>query len=84
MGAKILIVDDEPGILAAYSRILRQEFDVDTAEGGEPGLQAVRDHGPYAAVISDMRMPGMSGSQFLARVRQAAPDTVRMLIDWSR
>jgi FixJ family two-component response regulator len=78
--AKILLVDDEPEILAGYARTLRHDFEVDTAEGGELGLVALRDRGPYAAIISDMRMPGMSGAQFLGRARQTAPDTVRMLL----
>jgi ActR/RegA family two-component response regulator len=80
MPAKILLVDDEPAVLAAYERSLRREFEVETANGGELGLKAIRERGPYATVISDMRMPGMSGAQFLAQVRQAAPDTVRMLL----
>ncbi len=80
MPAKILLVDDEPAVLAAYERSLRKEFEVDTAIGGELGLKAIRERGPYATVVSDMRMPGMSGAQFLAQARQAAPDTVRMLL----
>jgi CheY-like chemotaxis protein len=40
----------------------------------------MQEGGPYAVVISDMRMPGMSGSEFLARARRQAPDTVRMLL----
>ena len=87
MPAKILLVDDEPAVLAAYERSLRKDFEVDTAIGGELGLKAIREHGPYATVISDMRMPGMSGTQFLTQARQAAPDTVRMLLtgytDWA-
>jgi FixJ family two-component response regulator len=80
MPAKILLVDDEPAVLAGYERTLHREFQVDTAVGGELGLQAILRSGPYAVVISDMRMPGMSGSQFLAKVRKSAPDTVRMLL----
>ena len=53
---------------------------VDTALGGEAGLAAIQDRGPYSVVISDMRMPGMDGMQFLTRVQQAAPETVRMLL----
>jgi response regulator RpfG family c-di-GMP phosphodiesterase len=53
---------------------------VDTAEGGEQGLASIQNSGPYAVVISDMRMPGMNGAQFLAQVRQKTPDTVRMLL----
>jgi response regulator RpfG family c-di-GMP phosphodiesterase len=77
---RILFVDDEPAVLDGYKRILRREFEVDTAAGGEQGLASIRDRGPYSVVISDMRMPGMNGAQFLAQVRQAAPDTVRMLL----
>ena len=80
MSAKILFVDDEPSVLSGYERTLHKEFEVTTAGGGELGLQAMREHGPFAVVVSDMRMPGMSGSQFLAKARELAPDTVRMLL----
>ena len=61
MPAKILLVDDEPAVLAGYDRTLYREFEVETAAGGELGLKAINSSGPYAVVISDMRMPGMSG-----------------------
>jgi FixJ family two-component response regulator len=80
MADRILFVDDEPAVLDGYKRMLHREFEVETAEGAEPGLAAIRDHGPYSVVISDMRMPGMNGTQFLARLRQEVPDTVRMLL----
>jgi len=77
---KILFVDDEPAVLSGYQRILHREFDVSIALGGEQGLASIRTNGPYAVVISDMRMPGMNGAQFLSQVRQKVPDTVRMLL----
>jgi ActR/RegA family two-component response regulator len=80
MKPRILLVDDEPAVLAGYERTLRQDFDVKTAESGELGLKALREDAPYAVVVSDMRMPMMSGSQFLAQARVRAPDTVRMLL----
>jgi FixJ family two-component response regulator len=80
MPAKILLVDDEPAVLAGYERTLYREFEVDTAVGGELGLKAIHSGGPYAVVISDMRMPGMNGAQFLAMARQSNPETVRMLL----
>jgi response regulator RpfG family c-di-GMP phosphodiesterase len=80
MGDKILFVDDEPAFLKGYQLMLRQNFEVDTAVGGEQGLAQIHDHGPYAVVVSDMRMPGMNGVQFLARVRQIATDTIRMIL----
>lgn len=80
MTDRILFVDDEQPVLDGYKRTLHRDFDVDTAVGGEQGLASIRDRGPYSVVISDMRMPGMSGAQFLAQVRAASPDTVRMLL----
>jgi response regulator RpfG family c-di-GMP phosphodiesterase len=80
MGDKILFVDDEPAVLDGYKRMLHREFEVQTAAGGELGLTAIHSHGPFSVVISDMRMPGMTGAQFLSRVRQETPDTVRMLL----
>ena len=80
MDSKVLFVDDEIPVLEGYRRILHREFDVCGANSGEDGLAALRTTGPFAVVISDMRMPGMSGAEFLAKVRERAPDTVRMLL----
>jgi len=80
MGEKILFVDDEPTVLEGYQRLLRREFAVNTAVGGYQGLAAIQANGPYAVVISDMRMPQMNGVEFLVQVRQKAPDSVRMLL----
>ncbi|MDQ2842459.1 MAG: response regulator [Acidobacteriota bacterium] len=80
MKRRVLLVDDEPAVLAGYERTLRQTFDVQTAVSGELGLKALREEDTYAVVVSDMRMPVMSGSQFLAKAKVAAPDTVRMLL----
>lgn len=80
MSEKILCVDDDPNILQAYQRALHKEFHIDAALGGEEALSAVTRHGPYAVVVADMRMPGMTGVEVLARVRQITPDTVRMML----
>ena len=80
MPAKILFVDDDPNILAAFERQLRKDFSVHTALGGEEGLRAISAHNPFAVIVSDLRMPGMDGIQFLSRVRQAAPDSVRIML----
>jgi len=77
---KILFVDDEPAVLDGYQRLLHREFDVSIASSADQGLAWIRTNGPYAVVISDMRMPGMNGAQFLSHVRQKVPDTVRMLL----
>lgn len=80
MAEKVLFVDDEPSVLEGYERLLRREFQVNIAVGGERGLHAIREFGPYAVVVSDMRMPGMNGAEFLAQVRELQPETVRMLL----
>ena len=77
---KVLCVDDEPHVLEGLSQLLRRLLDVHTATSGALGLEALDRDGPFAVVLSDMRMPGMDGAAFLARVRQQAPDTVRMLL----
>lgn len=78
--ATILIVDDEMNILAALHRVLRpQGHRILTATGGNEGL-AVLGQTKVDLVISDMRMPGMDGAEFLERVAAAWPETVRLLL----
>ncbi len=77
---QILFVDDDRSALDSFMRMLHREFDIEAAQGGAQGLAAVHLLGPFALVISDMRMPEMSGAEFLAQVRQLAPNTVRMLL----
>lgn len=80
MSNRILFVDDELNILEGYRRQFRKMFKIDIAQSGEQGLQAIAGSGPFAVVVSDFRMPGMNGIEFLSRVREAAPDTVRMML----
>jgi len=77
---KILCVDDEPNILEAYQRSLRKQFCIETASGGEQGLEAIAKNGPFAVIVADMRMPGMDGVQLLTKVREKTPDTVRIML----
>jgi response regulator RpfG family c-di-GMP phosphodiesterase len=80
MTERVLFVDDEPNILEAIQRTLRKQVDLHTATSGAEGLVKLRENGPYALVVSDMRMPVMNGAQFLAKVREHVPDTVRMIL----
>jgi response regulator RpfG family c-di-GMP phosphodiesterase len=73
-------VDDESSALEGYQRILHREFEVSTAVSGGQGLAILERRGPFAVVISDMRMPGMNGADFLAQVREKAPESARMLL----
>ena len=80
MKGRILFVDDEANILSAYQRQYRKRFKIDTAQSGEKALVLLADNGPYAVIISDMRMPGMNGIELLKRVEAIAPDTVRIML----
>jgi EAL domain-containing protein (putative c-di-GMP-specific phosphodiesterase class I)/ActR/RegA family two-component response regulator len=78
--AKVLLVDDDPMILAGLRRQLHRRYEVFTAEGGSQGLDVLAKEQSIAAVISDMRMPGMDGATFLAQVRTTSPLTTRILL----
>lgn len=80
MNNKILCVDDEPNVLQGYKRTLRKDYEIHIAEGGKEGLEMIRREGPFAVVVSDMRMPIMDGIQFLRKVKEAAPETVRVML----
>ena len=80
MSDKILFVDDDSNLLASFQRQLRNQFTVDISPDGQHGLESINRQGPYAAIVSDFRMPGMDGVQFLSRAREVAPDSVRMLL----
>ncbi len=80
MNEKVLLVDDDVSLLAALKRNVRGKFKLETAVGGEAGLKTLAANGPFAVVVSDRQMPGMDGAQFLATVRQRAPDTVRIML----
>ena len=64
MSERILFVDDEPNVLEGIRRSLHKLGEVHTASGGPDGLRMLREIGPFALVISDMRMPVMNGSSF--------------------
>lgn len=80
MNRKILFVDDEENILRGFERTLRSQFEMETAVGPAQGLAAIASRGPYAVVVSDLRMPGMDGIQFLSEVRKSSPNTVRLIL----
>lgn len=80
MNAKILFVDDEPEVLAAYSRTLHREFHLSTASSGEQALAELRQNGPCEVIVSDLHMAGMDGLQLLSQVKDIAPQTVRVLL----
>lgn len=77
---KVLFVDDEASILIALRRLCRNMgWDIYTAESGDQGLAIIDEH-RIDLVVSDMRMPNMNGAQFLEKVVERSPSTVRILL----
>lgn len=77
---KILCVDDDANILAGFQRNLRRRYSIATALSGAECLKLVEQQGPYSVVVADMNMPGINGVELLARLRDIAPDTVRIML----
>ncbi len=75
----LLVVDDEPYILMTLSALLANDFDVLTAESAEAAQQAFQTR-DINIVLSDQKMPGMSGVRLLEWVRERSPHTVRLLM----
>jgi two-component system probable response regulator PhcQ len=80
MAHKILLVDDEPHVTEALKRTLYQEpYEVLSAKSAKEALQILARE-PVAVVITDERMPGMQGSEFLAVVYRDYPETIRIML----
>jgi PAS domain S-box-containing protein len=76
----LLIVDDEENILQSLRRLLRRDgYVIHLAGGGEAGLEVLAKE-PIGVIVSDQRMPGMTGSEFLSRVKEQWPNTVRIVL----
>jgi len=76
----VVCVDDEPAILAALKRALRQEpYDVLTTESPEDALRLISTR-DVSLVITDQRMPGMQGTDLLAEVSRNSPSTARIIL----
>jgi CheY-like chemotaxis protein len=78
--ARILIVDDEEPILETMSFTFEDDYDVLTAKNARDALRILEEQGPVAAVITDQRMPEMTGVEFLARVCERHPSTTRIIL----
>lgn len=77
--ARVLFVDDEERILNALRTIFRSQYHVFTAENGALALEFVKRFGIHV-VVSDQRMPGMTGVELLRQVKDVSPNSVRMLL----
>ncbi|WP_447980030.1 response regulator [Candidatus Nitrospira bockiana] len=80
--ARILVIDDEPVFLQALTEaaeLRKGDFGVETATSAEDGLRLLQQQ-DYDVVISDIRMPGLDGIEFLRKAREVRPDTPVVLI----
>ena len=75
----IVYVDDEPENLRIFELTFGRDFTIFTATSGEQGLEIINTK-PVAVVVSDHRMPGMTGTEFLARAAQLDPKTIRIMV----
>jgi len=78
--ARILMVDDEERVLEAMRRNLRTHFDITTTTSGAEAVDILEHKGPFAVLVSDLRMPGTGGLAVLRQARKSAPDTARVLL----
>jgi response regulator RpfG family c-di-GMP phosphodiesterase len=76
----LLLLDDEENILTSLTRLLRRDgYKILRATSAAAAFELLAAH-PVGAIISDQRMPEMSGTEFLRRVKRLYPDTVRMVL----
>jgi CheY-like chemotaxis protein len=76
----LLLVDDEENILASLRRLLRKDgYEILIGNGGAHGLELLAQN-PVDVILSDQRMPNMTGVEFLRQVKTLYPDTVRMVL----
>jgi len=78
---KILLVDDEKSIGKSLGRTLEMEdFVYQYVQSAEEALEVIQSQAPFSLVISDHRMPGMQGAQFLEKVKENSADSIRFLL----
>lgn len=80
MGARVLFVDDEENILNGIRRQLRKQYEIATALNGAEALKLIGESEEFAVIVSDMRMPGMDGVEFLSKAKEITPDSVRLML----
>jgi signal transduction histidine kinase len=76
---KVLVVDDEPDVLRSVHDLLRINYEVVTCQRATDALDHLKDATDVAVILSDQRMPGMTGVELLQRARSIRPDTTRLL-----
>lgn len=77
---KVLFVDDDALILKDFTRLFGRRYQVNTAQNVSEAMSCLHRNGPFAVVISDLKMPVVDGVQFFKRLRETASDTTRILL----
>ena len=77
---RILIVDDEEAILETMTYTFEDDYEVHTSNDARLALTLLEEKGPFAAALTDQRMPNMTGVEFLSHVYQRHPTTVRIIL----
>ena len=77
---KLMVVDDEPDNLDLLYRTFRRDYQVYKANHAFGALEILDEFGEMAVIISDQRMPEMSGTEFFSRTVERFPDTIRILL----
>jgi FixJ family two-component response regulator len=77
---RVLVVDDEEAILETMTFTFQDDYEVRTSTDARKALDILDNEGPFAVVLTDQRMPGMSGVEFVAEVFRRHPATVRMIL----
>lgn len=80
MNKRVLCVDDEANVLDAFRRTLRRDFEITVAPGGNEALSSIEEGEPFAVIMSDMRMPGMNGLEFLQQAKIKSPQSTRIML----
>lgn len=76
----LMFVDDEPNILSALKRVFfDDDFRIETFTKGEDAVEFLKQN-PVEVIVSDQRMPGMSGTEVLARAREVRPEAMRIIL----
>jgi len=77
---RILYVDDEENVLLAMKRHQRKHFEIQTCSSPLEALEQIRKGESFSVIVSDLRMPGMDGVEFLRKTRALLPDATRIMV----
>lgn len=80
MSVKVLFVDDDENLRKAMTRYMGRQLPLETAANAQEALEILKSGDEFGVIVSDLRMPGMDGIEFLALVQKQMPDTVRIML----